>query len=70
MLVVSAITTANTDAHTEVAPLIPNSQGISAGDRPDASRMPSGKAIPMNNPSGKRTPTATAMRRPVTLAWN
>ena len=52
MLELSAITIASTEAHTDVAPLMPQSHGVRPGVRPDARRIPSGKAIPMRSPSG------------------
>ena len=41
-----------TAASTDVAPLIPQSQGDKDGERFKAMRMPSGKAMPMKKPIG------------------
>ena len=62
MLEFKAIATASTDAHTEVAPLMPQSQGVSAVDLLAAAFIPSGKGIPINSPSGKRIAVATTIR--------
>src|SRR6187200_3389094 len=61
MVVLRAIATASTDAHTEVAPFTPHSQGVSAG-RLRASPRPSGNAIPMNRPGTARSAAETAIR--------
>ena len=53
-----AMTTASTDAQTDVAPLTPQSQGAIDGERCSARRIPSGNAIPMQKPTGSRMPTA------------
>jgi hypothetical protein len=58
--------TATTEAQTDVAPLIPHNQGVKEGDLAAAALMPSGKAVPINTPIGKRIPVATAMRTAVT----
>src|ERR671914_715784 len=50
MELLSAIATASTDAHTDVAPFTPQSHGVSPGCSRAASFIPSGNAIPMNRP--------------------
>ena len=67
MLELRAMATANTEAHTDVAPLMPHSQGVNAADLPDAAFMPMGKAMPMKKPKGKRTATAMRIRSGVVL---
>jgi hypothetical protein len=57
-----AITTASTDAHTDAAPLTPQNQGARWGARRRAMRIPSGKAIPIRKPIGKRSAIDRAMR--------
>src|SRR5437764_8946855 len=64
---VMEIATASTEAQTEVAPFTPQSHGVRAGDRSAAARKPSGKAVPIMVPSGKRIATATAIREGVEL---
>ena len=59
------MTIASTDAHTEVDPLIPQSQGVSDVACFDANFIPIGKAIPINNPIGKSMITATTILRNV-----
>jgi hypothetical protein len=58
----SATVTARMVAHTEKAPLIPQSHGVISGARPAASFKPSGNPIPMNRPAGARSRTATSTR--------
>ena len=57
-----AMTTASTDAHTDVAPLTPQSHGAIDGERCRARRIPRGNAIPRQKPTGSRMPTAIRMR--------
>lgn len=70
MPALKAITTASTEAQTEVAPFIPQSQGVMEGDLVDAIFIPRGNAIPINNPIGKSINTATRMRSVVAESWN
>src|SRR2546430_856771 len=56
-----ATATASTDAQTDVAPLMPHSQGVAAPFLA-AAFMPSGNAIPMPRPIGKRSRIATTIR--------
>src|SRR5580704_5922791 len=51
-----------TEASTDVAPLIPQSQGDKDGERFKAMRMPSGKAMPMKKPIGTSVKTDSRMR--------
>src|ERR1700720_1157903 len=60
-----AIDTANTDPQIEVAPFIPQNNGVSPSSRLVANFNPNGNAIPINNPKGKRIPAATEMRKAV-----
>jgi hypothetical protein len=65
-----AITTATTEAQTEVAPFIPQSQGVKEADLVDANFIPKGNGIPMNRPKGKSKLTATRIRVIVVDPWN
>src|SRR5215831_20539046 len=56
------IATAITDAQTDVAPLIPHSQGVSALARWAPSFIPSGNGVPINNPRGNIIASATTIR--------
>jgi len=51
-----------TEAHTEVAPLIPQSHGAKEGVLVAAIFIPNGNGIPIRNPIGIRIPIATNMR--------
>ncbi len=57
-----AIAIAKTEAQTEVAPFIPQSQGAMEPDLVDASFIPRGNAIPIKNPRGKSIAVATKTR--------
>ena len=70
MVELNAMATANTEAHTEVAPLMPQSQGVSVVDLLEATFIPRGKAMPMNSPMGKSMPKAKKMRMYVFNPWN
>ena len=63
------MTTARTEAQTDVAPLIPQSHGVKGAGFIEAIFMPIGNAIPMNPPIGKSITAAIKMRRGVTEAW-
>ena len=65
-----AITTAITEAQTDVAPFIPQSQGVREADLVDANFIPKGNGMPMNSPKGKSMPTATRIRAVVVEPWN
>ncbi len=69
MLACSAIATASTEAHTDVAPFTPQSQGINEANLADAIFMPRGNAIPIRMPIGKSVITATRMRTIVVALW-
>jgi len=56
------ITIAITEAQTDVAPFIPQSQGVKEEVLADANFIPRGKGIPIKNPNGKSIPTAKSMR--------
>jgi hypothetical protein len=62
MLALKAIATANTEAQTEAAPLIPQSQGVKAGDFARPSPIPMGNGIPIKKPMGKRVAVANRIR--------
>ena len=62
MLALRAIATAKTDAHTEAAPLIPQYQGVKAGDFAAPRRMPKGNGIPMKKPMGNNMAVARRIR--------
>ena len=50
MLEFNAMAIARTDAHTEVAPLIPQNQEVNSDRFCDATLIPKGKHIPIKNP--------------------
>jgi hypothetical protein len=62
MLEVRAIATASTDAQTEVAPFIPQNQGVRDVNRELAALIPKGNAIPMNTPRKEIIATDTRIR--------
>jgi hypothetical protein len=70
MLELKAIAIASTDPHTEVAPLIPHSQGAKEIDLVDASFIPRGNAIPINKPRKESIPAAIHIRITVIDPWN
>ena len=61
----SEIAAASTAAHTEHAPLMPKSQGVSPSVDSLARRIPSGKAIPMSVPVGSSSASYDALAAPV-----
>ena len=65
-----AIETAITEAQTDVAPFIPQSQGVKEADLVDANSIPRGNAIPINSPIGKSITVATKIRGMVINHWN
>ncbi len=69
MLKLIAITTASTDATTDIAPFIPQSHGVNASDFDAANFIPIGKGIPMNNPNGNRIVTAIKILSGVVAPW-
>jgi hypothetical protein len=56
------MTTASTDAHTDMAPLIPHRNAVGAFGRNDAIFIPIGKGIPIRKPMGTSMAVAAAMR--------
>ena len=62
-----AIITANTEAKTEAAPLIPQSPDAKDSNRRLDKLIPSGNAIPIKNPVGIRIPAETAIR--IAAVW-
>lgn len=65
-----ASTTAMTEAHTEVAPLMPHSHGANLSALLTARLMPRGNAIPMKNPIGNRRSAEMIMRTGVDAPAN
>lgn len=62
-----ASTTAMTEAQTEVAPLMPQSQGVMAEAFFEANFMPRGNGIPMKKPIGASMKIEMRMR--IWLGW-
>src|SRR5215468_7369481 len=61
------MTTASTDAMTEVAPLTPHSHGASVLADSRAALIPNGNAMPMNTPMTPRSSDAPAILETVEL---
>ena len=66
------MTTPNTDAHTDAAPLMPQRNAVGVSGRPDAARIPMTNGMPIAKLIGASSTTASAMRTGVvapSLAW-
>ena len=59
------ITTARTDASTDVTPLMPHNQGMRSFLLLSANLIPIGKGIPIRKPRGAKSKTDIAIREKV-----
>jgi hypothetical protein len=57
------IATASTEAQTDVAPFIPQKNGVGASGHAETTFIPMGNGIPMASPMGARIVTAVKIRR-------